>query len=236
MNKIGIDKFHIELIENYPCNSNDEICKREGYWIRKLKTTLNTNIAGRDNYEYRQDNAEKIKEQKHTHYVENSDTILKKQKKYYEENKSTVLEKQKKYYETNKDIINQRNKQYHNEHKESIAEQGKHYRELNKEKIKERDKLYRDSHKQQIKEVLNKYIDCECGEKVKRTSYYRHIKTNRHTDKINGTYCESSSNIIQCSCGYNLKAENINRHYKRHLESEIHQKYQRFGDLDLINI
>ena len=47
MNRIGVDSFNIELIENYPCDSKDELNKREGYWVRELNATLNKQIPGR---------------------------------------------------------------------------------------------------------------------------------------------------------------------------------------------
>ena len=45
MNEIGIENFYIELYEHYPCNSCEELAKREGEIIR-LIGTLNHRIAG----------------------------------------------------------------------------------------------------------------------------------------------------------------------------------------------
>ena len=33
MREIGDDKFYIELVENYPCESLEQLNKREGEWI-----------------------------------------------------------------------------------------------------------------------------------------------------------------------------------------------------------
>ena len=52
MNELGIDKFYIELIENYPCESKEELCKREGHFIREMGT-LNSVIAGRTQKEWK---------------------------------------------------------------------------------------------------------------------------------------------------------------------------------------
>lgn len=62
MQNIGFDHFHIELIENYSCNSKDELHAREGYYIRTLKPSLNKVIPGRTQKQYVQDNREKINE------------------------------------------------------------------------------------------------------------------------------------------------------------------------------
>ena len=43
--KVGVESFHIELIENYSCNDVYELRAREGHFIRG-QGTLNNNIAG----------------------------------------------------------------------------------------------------------------------------------------------------------------------------------------------
>ena len=57
----------IELIENYPCNSKEELNKKEGEHIRGMDC-VNKNIAGRTIIEWREDNKEdqrkKIREYK----------------------------------------------------------------------------------------------------------------------------------------------------------------------------
>ena len=53
------------LIENYPCNSRDELTAREGQIIRKYKhdcECVNMFIAGRTGKEYKLDNKEQIKQ------------------------------------------------------------------------------------------------------------------------------------------------------------------------------
>jgi group I intron endonuclease len=46
MNTIGIEHFYIELIEEHPCDSKEQLTKREGEVIRE-RWTLNIKIAGR---------------------------------------------------------------------------------------------------------------------------------------------------------------------------------------------
>ena len=58
---IGKDNCYIELIENYPCNTKEELLAREGHYIRE-RATLNQQIAGRTRKERREVNAEHIKE------------------------------------------------------------------------------------------------------------------------------------------------------------------------------
>ena len=63
MNDTGIDNFEIELIEDYPCETQEELRKREGKVIKAM-ATLNQRIAGRTpaeyNKEYRQTKKDKI--------------------------------------------------------------------------------------------------------------------------------------------------------------------------------
>ena len=49
------DNWYMELYELYPCNSKEELHKKEGEIIRTI-ATLNMNIAGRTLQEWRNDN------------------------------------------------------------------------------------------------------------------------------------------------------------------------------------
>ena len=44
MKRIGTKAFKIELIEDYPCNTNKELIEREAYWITECTPSLNTNM------------------------------------------------------------------------------------------------------------------------------------------------------------------------------------------------
>ena len=59
MNEIGIENFYIELIENYPCESKDQLRAREGHYIREM-ATLNKRIETRTDKEWREGNKEYI--------------------------------------------------------------------------------------------------------------------------------------------------------------------------------
>ncbi len=67
-------------IEDYPCNDIYEALKRENYWLKQLKSSLNSDIPGRNKKEYHQDNKELILEYK---------------KEYREKNKKIITEKAK---------------------------------------------------------------------------------------------------------------------------------------------
>ena len=59
--KYGLENCKIELIENYPCESKEELRKREGYWIKNEKC-VNKLVPGRTQKEWLDLNREKRKQ------------------------------------------------------------------------------------------------------------------------------------------------------------------------------
>ena len=109
---------YIELIEIFECNNKNELDKKEGEVIRQYKAdnnyiVINKYIAGRDNKQYYQENADKIKEHQKQYYQENADKIKEQQKQYYQEN----VDKIKQYNQENADKIKEYYKQYNQKKK-----------------------------------------------------------------------------------------------------------------------
>ena len=88
------DNWYIELHSLYPCESKEELCKREGEIIR-LIGTLNSRIEGRTREEHYQDNKEKILEYGKEYYEDNKEELCKKGKEYREKHKEEIMEKRK---------------------------------------------------------------------------------------------------------------------------------------------
>lgn len=59
--KYGVDGCKIELIEDFPCETKEQLTAREGYYIRSNKC-VNIRILGRTLKEYQEQNKEKISE------------------------------------------------------------------------------------------------------------------------------------------------------------------------------
>ena len=158
MNEIGFERFRIELIEDYQCQDRYQLRQREGHFIRQFGT-LNQNIAGRTNPEWRENNKDKIKEHK---------------KEYNEANKDKISEQCKEYYKANKDKIQEHKKEYNEANKDRISEQGKDYYKANKDEILEN---------------LKVKITCECGCIVNKSDIPRHKRTIKHQElmQINQT-------------------------------------------------
>jgi len=102
------DDAYIELIELFPCNSKEELNKKEGEHIR-TNNCVNKQIAGRTLKEYLETNKEKIKE-------------------YREEHKEKMKEYMKEYREEHKEQIKEQIKEYREEHKEQKKEYMREYR------------------------------------------------------------------------------------------------------------
>jgi len=109
--KHGMDKFSIQLIENYPCDNRNELDRREAYYI-KNNQCVNKNIAGRSRQEYYKDNFEIHSAKMKQWYSENRDKHLQNIKKYNEEHKAHISEYQKQYRNANKEKAKLYQKQY----------------------------------------------------------------------------------------------------------------------------
>ena len=73
--EVGVDNFHTELLEEYPCENVEQLMKKEGEKIRELGT-LNKRIQGRTSKEWREQNKEYLTEGKRKWYQENKERIL----------------------------------------------------------------------------------------------------------------------------------------------------------------
>lgn len=89
---LQFDDAYIELLENFKCESREELNKREGELIRQYKDEcVNKNIAGRTQKERDDDNKELKKQWREN----NKDKINERMKKYREKNKDVIIEKGK---------------------------------------------------------------------------------------------------------------------------------------------
>jgi ribosomal protein S27AE len=103
----GVENCKIELIEEYACNSKNDLERKEGDFIKNTDC-VNKIVAGRTDKEYREDNKEEIKIKNKEYKERNKEEIKVKNKIYKQENKEEILAKQKKYYEANKDKIKEK--------------------------------------------------------------------------------------------------------------------------------
>ena len=77
--KYGVKNCKIVLIELYPCDTKDELHKREAHYITNTEC-VNKQIPGRTLAQYYQDNKERIQKEHNEYYARTKDA-----KKIYEE-------------------------------------------------------------------------------------------------------------------------------------------------------
>ncbi len=92
---INNNNYNIILVENYPCNSVEELESREAHYIIN-NDCINITIPGRTHQQWCEDNRDKSNSYK---------------KKWRENNKEKNRELQKKYANNNRDKINNRAKE-----------------------------------------------------------------------------------------------------------------------------
>tara|TARA_R110000787_G_scaffold286081_1_gene403275 strand:+ start:606 stop:1232 length:627 start_codon:yes stop_codon:yes gene_type:complete len=131
----------IILIENYPCNSKEELCMKEQQFIEQKTNLLNKLKAYRSEEQKKEYKKEWRKNNKE-YYIEwcknNKEQIKEKTKEWREENKKKYKEYQKEYRENNKTEISEKAKTNYENNKTKILEKQKKYNEDNKEHLKEK--------------------------------------------------------------------------------------------------
>jgi len=112
MREIGVDRFRIEIIEEFPCGDKYQLRQREGFHIRE-QGTLNKRIESRTAKE---------------RYDENKIDILLKAKDYRLKHIEEYKERDKLYNKNHKNEIQSRNKIYYEINKENVKQHAKEYR------------------------------------------------------------------------------------------------------------
>ena len=110
--KCGIDRCKIELVENYPCNSVEELKKKEGEYI-KNNDCVNKVVPGRGKKEYYSDTRTERIQQHRDWYSNNREVQIQKQREHYQQHKQDILEKFKVYRDEHKDIFKERKQKYY---------------------------------------------------------------------------------------------------------------------------
>ena len=83
--KYGVENCKIVLIELFPCQSKDELHKREAHYITTTEC-VNKQIPGRTLAEYYQDNKERIRKEHNEYYAKTKEA----KKLYQEKNKEKI--------------------------------------------------------------------------------------------------------------------------------------------------
>jgi len=104
--------FDIVLLENYPCESKEQLHARERYWIEQNKAiAVNKYIPTRTYDEYYKENVETLKEKMKIYAINHKAEKRESDKKYYNKNIDDVKACHKEYYEKNKETINEKRRE-----------------------------------------------------------------------------------------------------------------------------
>lgn len=112
----------IILIENYPCENNEELHKRERYWIEAMDC-VNKVIPTRTFKEYVEDNRQHISQYQKEYREKNREIISQYKKQYAEENREHISQYKKEYRETNRERLKQKEKEYYESNKQQINQE-----------------------------------------------------------------------------------------------------------------
>ena len=190
----GIENCKILLIQNYPCESKEELLRKEGEYIQAMQC-VNKCVAGRTPAEYKELYKDYFKQKRQEYYDKNKEYILNRNSEYKQQHKEQIDQRRHEYYEQNKQQINEENKQYYNNNFDKIKQQKAKYADNNKEYLAEKRKEWCNANRGYVKQRSDKYyqekqdsicakkkekVECECGAMVRIHEIKRHQRTNKH--------------------------------------------------------
>jgi hypothetical protein len=113
---------------------------------------------------------------------EKNKILHQKQKEYREKNAEKIKEHKKKYNEKNKEKNKEQTHIYYENHKEEIKLKTKQYVEENKDKVKEKKNEWYQKNKEKILEKQKEMITCECGSEIRKSGKREHYNSKKHQD------------------------------------------------------
>lgn len=129
----------IELVESFPCETKDELLKREGSWIERKRLEggcVNRKVAGQSQAEYMEKHREQEAERARKWYAENKERAVETKKQYYEKNKEEIIKKQleyqREYRKKNREMIRRKEREYYAKNKDKINERKRERKNKNK--------------------------------------------------------------------------------------------------------
>ena len=158
--KYGLENCKIELVEEAPCETKEQLRKIEGQHIRG-EECINKRIEGRSTKEWYEDNRIKL---------------LGDKREYYINNMQIMKERRKKQYEDNKDKYNARSRAYREQHREELIAQCRTYYKENREKLLEQKREYVKNNYDKIRAKVccpycNNYVCRDAIARHKRSKY-----------------------------------------------------------------
>jgi len=148
MNEVGVQNFHIELINVFPCANKEELHKEEGKHIREMRPECNSVIAGRTHKEYRTENREAVAARNKAWHEANRDAVAAYKKAWREANCDALAAHKKEYYDAHREAVVAQKKEYYDAHREAVVAQKKEYYDAHREAKLARAKEYYNAHRE----------------------------------------------------------------------------------------
>ena len=186
MTEIGLEHFYIELVEDFECESKEQLRAREGFFIRE-RATLNHMIEGRTRSEYLIEEKDKVNETRRRCYynrIEQPGYVEKRReasKIYRDENHEHVLNMKKAYRDKCREEINEKQNEV------VICECGcesargnlsRHHKSKMHQSLMA--KLHEQTHQDALIEQPPNKTLCKCGCSVSSKNFNVHIKGGKH--------------------------------------------------------
>jgi len=149
---IELGDAKILLVENYSCNSKEELIRKESEYILN-NNCVNKVVPGRTRKEWSEANKDLIKQNSKEYYEANKEVI----KEYREANRDVINQKQKARREANRDVINQKQKARREANRDVINQKNKARREANRDVINQKNKEYRLKNKDSYNQKKREY-------------------------------------------------------------------------------
>ena len=182
--EFGVGNCKIELVEHFPCNSRNELERREGYHIQ-TNECVNKYIAGRTSKEYYEQYKATIITRVQDYYQRNREHILTKQKEHHQLHPEKKKDYGKQYYKENKEHKGRYRQYYYESHKDKCLEYGKNYREKYKELLSDLKRDYYIRNKQKILERSKIRVCCDiCGGIFGKSDKTKHERTKKHQEAL----------------------------------------------------
>jgi hypothetical protein len=167
----------IELVEDFPCSSKSELLKREGYYIQN-HDCVNKQVAGRSHGEYMEDNKERIAARRKNFREMNAERIKEQRKICFERRRDEILQRRRENRQLNPEKFREYDKNRYEKHKDVILGRNKAYRDLNIDRLRDDKREYYHQHKDMILQRQLQPICCPvCNTYIVRANMSRHQKS-----------------------------------------------------------
>jgi hypothetical protein len=214
INTIGWDNAIMELVEEYPCETTQQLHAKEDEYITRSKDDplcLNVNRA----YVSQDEKKERMKE----YYEENKNAILVQSTKYREENREEILERKARYREKNREVLREKQKEYVQQNIEGVHEARKKHYEEHKEQYAIYNKEYRKTHQQEIQAKKAEWNKKKKEENAEQIAKEREAALQKRKEKSDARI-KKDRDVHTCECGGTYQLYRKSRHdiSKKHTE------------------